>query len=287
MTRSPIVAGMFYDARSDSLLADVSNCFLSPLGPGELPACPEDRMGRVVGLVCPHAGYVYSGPAAAWSYKALGDDGLPDVAVLIGPNHSGVGAAVSVADHDEWATPLGVMKVDRETAMAVVTKSAYAQFDTLAHSREHSIEVQLPFLQFLEQRGGRTSIVPIALKWFRPEDAKVLAKDLGSAIAGAVAGRSAVVIASTDFTHYESAESARSKDSKALERISALDADGLIDVVDADSISMCGVMCAAVAIQACRELGATRCEKLAYYTSGDVTGDMGEVVGYGAAAMLR
>lgn len=284
MARKPVVAGMFYAADSASLRSEIEECFLGPLGPGTLPRAAESRAGKITGLVCPHAGYVYSGSAAAYSYLALAEDGMPDIAIIMGPNHTGLGAAVSVSTETEWATPLGNVAVDVETAGEILRNSRYAEPNDAAHSREHSIEVQLPFLQYL---GGDTSIVPIVLAHLNPQDALELASDLGEAIAAALRNRSGVIIASTDFTHYESKSSAQAKDSRAIDAILRLDSTELIKVVDENAISMCGVVGVAVMIEAAKALGAKSARKLAYYTSGDVTGDTDQVVGYGAIAVEK
>ncbi|MGB9619492.1 MAG: AmmeMemoRadiSam system protein B [Armatimonadota bacterium] len=286
MTRRPAVAGMFYEGDAALLQASIERCFTGRLGPGRRPTPREGRAERsVVGLVCPHAGYIYSGAAAAHSYAALADDGLPDVAVILGPNHHGLGEAVAVSTQDKWATPLGEVRLDLDTAAAIIRYSAYARDDDLAHLREHSIEVQVPFLQYIA--GDSVEIVPIALAHFDQHSARELVSDLGAAIAKALEGKNAVVIASTDFTHYESATAARAKDTLALERIASLDPEGLLHVVDEHRISMCGVVGTAVMLEACRRMGAGSARVLTYYTSGDVTGDSLQVVGYGAAAIER
>ena len=283
MARRPAVAGMFYEAEQDVLLRSIQQCFLSKLGPGRLPQVRQERLGQLVGLVSPHAGYVYSGAAAAWAYAALAADGVPDVAVILGPNHRGYGADVAVSVESEWLTPLGTAKADVEVAEEIVRRSKYAEEDDLAHTHEHSIEVQIPFLQYVT--GNRTRIVGICLAHPPKQDALALAADLGQAIAGALEGRNAVVIASTDLTHYESKASAQAKDESALEQILKLDGRGLIDVVYEQEITMCGVMGTAVMIEACKKMGADTARQLAYYTSGDVTGDISQVVGYAALSI--
>ena len=304
MTRAPAVAGQFYEGTKQSLIEAIEKSFLGTLGPGRLPVVrekqishcvrndvnnagdiPTSRLGNVLGLVCPHAGYVYSGSAAAWAYDALAADGIPEVAVLLGPNHYGLGAGAALSPDESWATPLGTLRSDAQTAEAVGRLCRYAEVDELAHIREHSIEVQLPFLQYLA--GDAVRIVPISIAQLSQADAALLVEDLGSAIAEAVSGKSAVVIASSDFTHYESKASATAKDSIAIGRILDLDAKGLIEEVYSRDITMCGVIGTAVMLDACKRLGATSARKLAYYTSGDVTGDTDQVVGYGAISIER
>lgn len=281
--RRPAVAGMFYDADPEALTESIEECFLDRLGPGRLPQISQRNERRILGLVSPHAGFMYSGSAAAWTYDALANDGVPDTAVILGPNHHGLGEVIAVSLADEWITPLGTIKTDRETADAILAASEFARPDEQAHLREHSIEVQLPFLQYIG--GDRVRIVPIALAYLRQSDAILVLRDLSKAIANAIQGKNAVVIASTDFTHYEPQFSAQEKDATAMEKILALDAEGLLEVVNSRSITMCGAVGTAVMIAACKSLGATSAHKLAYYTSGDVTGDMSQVVGYGALSV--
>ncbi|MCE5200421.1 MAG: AmmeMemoRadiSam system protein B [Armatimonadota bacterium] len=284
MVRRAAVAGMFYDGDVSELRRSVEDCFMGTFGPGRAPEVSGERQGRVLGLVCPHAGYIYSGAAAAWAYNALAEDGVPDIAVIIGPNHQGVGAAVAVAtEEDQWSTPLGALSIDMDVARSILKSSQAAQGDNVAHFREHSIEVQLPFLQYLG--ADKTRIVPICIAHVSYHDALVLLTDLGSAIAKAIKGKSAVIIASTDFSHYESKASAQAKDTAAIDRILAMDPQGLIQTVHDRQITMCGAVGTAIMLQACKTLGATTARKLTYYTSGDVTGDLEQVVGYGAVAI--
>jgi len=285
MTRAPAVAGQFYEGTEQSLIQAIEKSFLGKLGPGKLPTVRQDRLGHVLGLVCPHAGYVYSGSAAAWAYDALAADGMPEIAVLLGPNHYGLGAGAALSPDESWATPLGTLRSDAQTAEAVLRLCRYVEVDELAHAREHSVEVQLPFVQYLG--GDVVRIVPISIAALSQADAKLLVEDLGAAIAEAIAGKSAVVVASSDFTHYESKASATAKDSLAIERILDLDPKGLIEVVYSRDITMCGAIGTAVMLEACKRLGATSARKLTYYTSGDVTGDTDQVVGYGAVVVEK
>lgn len=285
MARQPAVAGGFYEAGRESLLASIKDCFLSPLGPGRLPLVRADRLANIAGLVCPHAGYMYSGSAAAFAYDALANDGIPDIIVLLGPNHHSFGAPVALSPDEEWQTPLGPVRVDTDTANAILGECQFARFDDMAHLREHSIEVQLPFLQYIGGSGFR--IVPISLSHLGERDALLLARELGLAIGAALSDKSAVIIASTDFSHQEPQQSAQAKDSLAIEQILKLDGAGLIRTVNDKSISMCGAIGTAVMLEACKALGATTARKLTYYTSGDVTGEFSQVVGYGALSVER
>lgn len=285
--REPAVAGMFY--RAVGLREEVESCFLGPGGPGELPSVNTDGPRKLVGLVSPHAGYMYSGSVAAHAYYRLAEDGLPETAVLIGPNHRSSVPPIALSDDTAWRTPLGEVLLDPDVAREITLAYPPAVIDRAAHRLEHSLEVQLPFLQYLT--GAGTKIAPILIgasaRAAERGGALQLVRKLGSAIAEALRDGNAVVIASTDFTHYESSESAQAKDSRAISAILALDEEDLLSTVDALDISMCGVMPTAVAIAACKELGAVRAAKLAYRDSGDVTGDHREVVGYGALAISR
>ncbi len=276
---------MFYDADREGLIESIERCFEGRLGPGRIPEVRPQRLGNILGMVCPHAGYMYSGGAAAWAYYALALDGAPETAVILGPNHHGLGPAVSISAQEEWFTPLGGVKVDRRAARLILELSVYAHEDDEAHSREHSIEVQLPFLQYVF--GNAVSVVPICIAHLSGFDAIELASNLGAAIAAALEGRSAVIIASTDMTHYEPHSAAAAKDEIALREISLRDPRGLILAAYEQGISMCGVIGTAVMLEACGRLGARVARKLTYYTSGDVTGDTAQVVGYAAVTIEK
>ncbi len=278
------VAGQFYPADRRGLVESIERCFLGEFGPKVMPDARVRDMGLVVGLVAPHAGYIYSGWAAAFAYKALAEDGMPEVAVIIGPNHYGMGAKVALSGDDVWSTPLGNVACDGGLGLEIMDKSKYLKVDSAAHKREHSIEVQLPFLQYLR---ADISIVPISMAYVSKSEAISITRDLGAAIAENVAGKSAVVIASTDFSHYISRESAVEKDGAVIEHIVKRDPIGVIDEVYDKDVTMCGAVGVAVMLEACNRLGAHSAQKLAYYTSGDVTGDSREVVGYGAVVVSR
>jgi len=285
MTRRPAVAGTFYEADQANLLKSLEKCFLEDFGPGRLPETRQERLGNVIGLVSPHAGYVYSGGAAAFAYSALADDGLPDIVVILGPNHYGVGAPVALSLDTAWETPLGTLELDKETAGEIIRLCGFAQQDEAPHLREHSIEVQLPFLQFIG--GSRAKIVPISIAHLPLRDATQAATELGAAMATALKGKSAVIIASTDLNHYESRSRTAAQDSAAIEQILRLDPVGLIETVYHREISMCGAIGTAAMIEAAKTLGATKAHELKHYTSGDVTGDIHQVVGYAALSVTK
>ena len=285
MIRQAAWAGSFYDHQPEALRKRITECFLSHLGPGKLPEAPIQRKGNIVGLVSPHAGYIYSGPGAARAYFALAEDGLPDTAIIIGPKHHYPGADVAIDKSEAWATPLGLVNVDAEVCERIVAGCAYAEADSTAHVQEHSVEVQIPFLQFVA--GDEVSIVPIAVGLRPYGKTAQIARSLGQAIAESVHDREAVIIASTDFTHQEPQRSAEQKDALAIAAIEKLDSELLIETVNSHGITMCGVVPSAIAIEACKALGATKAELLSYFTSAEMTGDSSAVVGYGALTITK
>jgi len=258
----------------------VESCFLHELGPGRLPRVNPSGRRRIFGLVCPHAGYMYSGPVAAHSYLALAEDGVPATAIILGPNHTGVGSGVSLMTEGAWETPLGRVEIDSELAAKIQKASAIIDTDEEAHRHEHSLEVQLPFLQYLYQNSVK--IVPICLMM---QDLATAA-EVGDAIAKA-ATPSTVIVASTDMTHYEPHAAAQTKDRKAIDAILALDDARLQETVESKGITMCGHGPVASTIVASKILGAKSARFLGYSTSGDITGDQGAVVGYLAASFHK
>ena len=277
MIRLPAVAGAFYEGERKALLSRIEWCYTHPHGPGRLPS-PGKVGEKVLGLVSPHAGYMYSGPVAAHGYLLLAPC-RPTTVVILGPNHTGMGSGVSVFPSGVWRTPLGEVRIDSELSRSLAEECEVADLDEVAHRYEHSIEVQLPFLQHLF--GSDFGLVAVCLMLQDEETSR----EVGEALARVLRGKEAVIVASTDFTHYEPAERARKKDAKALERIEALDWRGLLRTVEEEDISMCGYGPVAAMLRACLELGARRGRLLKYATSGDIAGPMPEVVGYGSLAV--
>ena len=271
--RKSTVAGSFYAGSAAGLRRQIEDCFNHILGPGSIPGVPKAER-HILGLVSPHAGYVYSGPVAAYGFSQLASEGKPKTVVILGPNHRGVGAAVALSREDKWQTPLGELEIDRGVGGQIISAARWAQWDDLAHSWEHSIEVQLPFLQYIYQSEFR--FVPIAML---RQDLEV-SQDLGKAIATALKGKDGLIIASTDLTHYESQSAASKKDHSALEAILSLDAKELAGVVSSHNISMCGPGPVMTMLTACKQLGANKARLLRYATSGDISGDYLQVVGY-------
>ena len=279
--RRPTQAGAFYEGNAESLKNQIENCFLHKLGPGKIPEVVKAGSRQVVGLVCPHAGYMFSGPVAAHSYYKLALDGKPDVVVIFSPNHTGYGSALAVMNEGVWRTPLGDVEVDGETANQIVHESRVIDVDEVAHRFEHSIEVQLPFLQYLY--GSEFKIVPIC---FSMQDLPS-AREVGQAAAKVLARKNSVIIASSDMTHYEPQERAEKKDKMALEAVEALNEAKFYSTVEAQHISACGYGPIAALITAAKILGVKEAKVLSYKTSGDVTGDRSSVVGYAAVCFTK
>ncbi len=275
--RRPRVSSTFYEGTPSLLSEQLKWCFLHKVGPGSLAGAKSGRRESLA-IVSPHAGFVYSGPIAAHGYLRLSMEPQPDVAVIIGPNHTGYGAGISVWGGGGWLTPLGRMEVDDDVAKEIAA-SGSAELDEDAHADEHSVEVQLPFLQFIF--GNGIKIVPICMMLQDYQSSR----DLGIAIAGAIKGRSAVIIASTDFSHYVPYREAYRKDSVVGEAILRMDPQAIEGAVRREGISMCGPGPVMAAMTAALLMGAKSCERLCYATSGDTSGDRGSVVGYGSFMM--
>jgi AmmeMemoRadiSam system protein B len=279
--RHPAYAGTFYEGTSQSLKNQIEACFTSELGPKALPHVEDSELKRTVGLVSPHAGYMYSGPVAAHGYYQLASDGKPDLIVAFGPNHTGMGSGLAVMREGAWRTPLGEVEIDTATADNIIRESSIIDVDDAAHTREHSIEVQLPWLQYLYGSGFK--FVPIC---FLMQDLQS-GREVGAAVAKALKDKNALVVASTDMTHYAPQKEAERKDKVVIEKASRLDEEGLYSTVEALQVSMCGYGPVIAAITAARELGAKNGKLLCYKTSGDVVGDYSAVVGYASIIFTR
>lgn len=272
--RRPSQAGMFYAGTTQALKAQIEQCFTHKLGPGRLPKATERNLQSIVGLICPHAGYIYSGPVAAHAYYNLATDGKPDTVVLLGPNHTGHGSALALMMEGVWCTPLGDVEIDTTTSNLILKESSIIDVDDSAHAYEHSIEVQLPFLQYLYDSSFK--FVPIC---FLMQDLES-SRDVGRAVAKALSGKNGLVIASTDMTHYEPHERAEQKDRIAISAAMEMDEKLYYSTVETHSISTCGYGPVIAAITASKLLGAKKAQLLCYKTSGDITGDLSSVVGY-------
>jgi AmmeMemoRadiSam system protein B len=280
--RRPHVASQFYEGDAEALRAQISSCFLHHLGPRKLPKINFDIHPRnIMGLICPHAGYMYSGPVAASAFYELAVDGKPNTVVLLGPNHTGYGSALALMREGVWRTPLGDVEIDSGLADKILHETNLLDVDELAHRYEHSIEVQLPFLQFLY--GNKFKIVPIC---YRLQD-YASAVEIGMALTEALAATNTVVIASSDMTHYESAKIASAKDKAALKAVIEMESRHFYEVVETQNITACGFMPITSLITYANGVGVKEAKLLSYHNSGDITGDHTSVVGYAAAAFKK
>lgn len=275
--RPPAVTGQFYAGAAADLREQISECFRNEYGPGPLGEADTGVSGPVTALVSPHAGYPFSGPIAAHGFAALAGSDAPETVVICGPNHRGVGATAAVAPHERWRTPLGSVPVDAGLASTLVEASDLATFDDRTHVGEHSIEVQLPFLQHCLDG---TSIVPVCLTRPGPPGAEELGRDIAAAVRRT--GRDAVVLSSTDLTHYEDHDTAVAADEPVVDAITALNTDAIAEAVE-ENHSMCGPWATIAGLTAARELGASDCEQVQYATSGQTHGRTDRVVGYCSA----
>lgn len=261
MKRNPSVAGQFYPLRAASIEKQVSE-FIE-----KIPS-----RTNAIGIVSPHAGYIYSGPVAGSVYSRVE---LKPTYIIIGPNHTGRGKPYSIMSEGIWAMPQGEVEIDVDLAKSLLRKSEFLQEDFLAHAYEHSVEVQLPFLQYFK---SAFKFVPIIISYAKGHIYQAIGKEIAKVIKDSK--KDVLIIASSDMTHYESLEDARSKDMKAIEAILKLDEEELIKRVEKFDISMCGYAPVSVMLAAAKELGAKSAELVKYQTSGDTSGDYSSVVGY-------
>ncbi|MFA5374319.1 MAG: AmmeMemoRadiSam system protein B [Dehalococcoidia bacterium] len=269
MFRFPVVSGRFYPG-TRSFLEERIDDLIDRKAPAE----------DVLGVLCPHAGYNFSGAVAG---AAISRVKFKDTFIILGPNHTGLGQPCSIMVEGTWRTPLGDVEIDSELAQAVLGSSSYLQKDEKAHMEEHSIEVQLPFLQYFKED---VKFVPIVLMGDAAGD---VYKDIGKGIAKVIkeSEKKVVIMASSDMSHYEPQAAAKENDFKAIEAILALDADELLKRIKDHHITMCGYAPVATMIHACKELGAKKAELVMYQTSGDVTGDFHRVVGYASVIIKK
>ncbi len=277
---------MFYPGDARDLEAAIDQSFRNTkFGPGMPPPAPTRR--RIYGMVCPHAGYAYSGAVAANGFYAASALDF-QTAVMVGPNHYGIGSGVAAMRAGAWETPLGQVEVNSEVAEEIASRSGIVDYDDFAHSRDHCLEVQLPFLQYIKKK--KFTIVPVVLIM---QDIDT-AFDLGKAIADTAAEKGEegekedemLLIASSDLTHYEPNDVAHRKDGELIQAMLSLDVNRFYSVLQRLDVSACGYGAIASVMVAARSLGATRGELLKYATSGDVTGDKDAVVGYSSVIFV-
>ncbi|MEM2340494.1 MAG: AmmeMemoRadiSam system protein B [Candidatus Bathyarchaeia archaeon] len=271
--RHPAHAGSFYPSAPDSLRREIRRCFLHELGPGRIPEA-KGGPGRVVGLICPHAGYMYSGHIAAHAYCRLGEDRIPESVVILGPDHTGSCGMASMMIEGAWRTPIGDLAIDSDLARAIRDNSDIIDVNDFALKYEHSIEVQLPFLIFLF--GSGLKFVPICMGL---QDLNT-SREIAESIASARADREIVVIASSDMSHYEPKWIAEENDRAAIDMILRMDEEAFQGMVESRGLSICGYGPITALIHYSKLIGSRNANLLAYGTSGDVTGDYGSVVGY-------
>jgi MEMO1 family protein len=261
MIRNPVAAGKFYPASKKALESEIS----------AMADASADKKNAVA-AISPHAGYVYSGPVAC---KLFSNIRIPDSIIILGPNHTGIGENFAVYKKGIWRTPMGDIEIDEGLADDICGTTELLKNDLSAHMYEHSIEVQLPIMQYFK---NDFRIVPIVLGNGDFQQYQQLASTLARAVKNQ--GRDILIVASSDMTHYEPQALAETKDKTAIDSMLKLDEKLLYDVVKKHDITMCGYVPAIIAISAAKQLGAKSAELVMYSTSGDITGDYSSVVGY-------
>ncbi|HWW62633.1 MAG TPA: AmmeMemoRadiSam system protein B [Thermoanaerobaculia bacterium] len=266
--RPPAVAGAFYEGSPERLRAQVERCFTA-----NPPAAAKEPF---IGAVVPHAGLMYSGHVAAAFYASAD---LPKRFIILCPNHTGAGHFAAINSEGAWRTPLGQAVIDLPLAGALMKKTRLLAEDTQAHAREHSLEVQLPFLQRL----GPFTFVPICLGAHRYD----YAAEIGNAIADVIREHDdrIGILASSDLNHYEDQPTTLRKDQLAIDAVLKLDPEALWRVVEEFDVSMCGFIPTTAMLVAANKLGATRAKLIRHATSGDINGDYSHVVGYAALSI--
>lgn len=261
--RMPKVAGQFYPAAAKELREQIKRFSDTQLKKKDVIAC-----------VLPHAGYVYSGYVATQTVSQII---IKNSVVLLGPNHTGLGAPFSIMTKGAWLTPFGEVKIDNILAQAILKQSRELKEDSLAHAKEHSLEVELPILQYFRPD---FQIVPMVFSSSNFESLKKIGREIASSIKELKKEKDSLIIASSDLTHYEPQAQAKAKDNLVIAAILELNEDKLIENISRYNISMCGYAPVSVMLSAAKALGAKNAELIKYQTSGDVTNDTESVVGY-------
>jgi AmmeMemoRadiSam system protein B len=270
--RPAAVAGSWYPASADRLAREVDDY---------VSAASVDDVDAPAAIVAPHAGLKYSGPVAAFAYRAVRQ--VPyDAVVLVGPSHFIGFSGVSIWPRGAWQTPLGAVRVAEDLAHTIATASDEIIEHPQAHGREHSLEMQLPFVARLLPG---VPIVPMVMGYQRRETSFALGDSLARAITTDVANGRVLLVASSDLSHYEDARTAQTMDSVVLQHVERLDTEGLMQALEREPHHACGGGPMVAVLHAARQLGATRARVLKYGDSGDVSGDKSSVVGYMAAAI--
>ncbi len=261
MRRKAAVAGQFYHETPAKLSHQVEQYVTDTL--------PREH---AIGILSPHAGLIYSGAVAGDVYSRVA---MPDTFILIGPNHTGLGANMALMSEGEWEIPTGLFSVDEALAKRILSHVSLVSDDTQAHMFEHSLEVQLPFIAHFSKK---SRIVPLTIMSASLEECRILGEGIAKAVR--TAGYPVLIVASSDMSHYVSDATARKKDKMALDRVLAIDPEGLFETVKREHISMCGYLPAASMLYAAKALGAREAKLVRYATSGEVSGDYDYVVGY-------
>jgi len=279
--RRPAVAGSFYESNSKSLNKQIEDCFLHKLGPGEIPTVNPKRQNSIIGLVSPHAGYMYSGPIAANGFYKIALGGKPDTIIILGPNHRGFGENISIMTEGKWETPLGELEIDTGIAEEILKNSKIIKNDKKAHQYEHSIEVQLPFIQNIY--GNNVKFVPICMTR-QDIDTDI---EIAQSICSSVVDKNILIIASSDFTHYETQEYAENVDKQAINAILEFNPKKLYKMIYRQNLTMCGPGPITTMLIICKALSAKKVDLLKYATSGDVSGMYDQVVGYASLTISK
>ncbi len=279
--RKAVVAGSFYAANQQSLEQQIKDCFLHHIGPGLLPTNDQKKERKIIGIISPHAGFMYSGPVAAHNYLQLSLEKAPKTIIILGPNHRGVGGEISLISSGQWETPLGTVEIDESISKKILAhdEKRIIRDDSEAHRYEHSIEVQLPFLQFIYATEDY-KFVPISITNQQLSMINYLSQIIYEIIKDNY--RDFLLIASSDFTHYEDQESARHKDFEAIKEILKMDSELFYKTIQNNRASICGPGPISVIMETCKKLSITKGQLLKYATSGDVSGIYDQVVGYAA-----
>jgi len=283
--RQPIVADQFYREDFAELNEQIESCFKSKLGPSVLPG--KRTAKRILGMISPHAGYQFSGPCAAWAYKEVAEAEIPETFILLGPNHSYPGDEELIFNLDQdWQTPLGKIQLDKELGKKLLEKLPFATNNPIYHSNEHSIEVQLPFLQYATRdKLNDLKILPIMVNFLDLEHAKAFAKALTELTTNIT------IIASSDFTHYgpiygytpfttKTKDKLHNQDTKAINYIRRLDSKSFLKFIKKTDTTICGASPVIYLLETLKLLDSKTNRLLIYYTSGDITKDYTNAVGY-------
>ena len=276
MIREPVVSGQFYPDNKKDLEKMIQDCIVHKFGPKNQI---KNSNEKIYGVICPHAGYEYSGPTACHSFCSVASQN-PELVIIVGPNHYGVGQNVATMSNVSWKTPLGTVLVNSEYSEEISNTSKFIKIDNYSHSRDHSLEVQIPMLQHLFSE--KFQIVPIILL----EQNLEAAIDVGNAISKIAKKKNTLIIGSSDFTHYEENSFAYLQDEALIEPILEMNVEKFYHILYEKRVTACGFGAIASTMIACKNLGATRGELLSYTTSGDISGDKDSVVGYAAIKFI-